>query len=256
MRADAHYVDQLVAPARRVLETDDIKPAAVVTKAAPSTPPSQAHTSKLNEEALVTSLSAVLSCTDLLADGMPQLTRAVAVNMIRAEAQRAICALRTAHLLQHGIPTEKRLIDPRTVLARVVDVVTPETRLRGCRVSTTVDVPDSVKLRADETTLVHALASAALMLAGGLHDVQGARLDLKVAWDGSSRMLFSLAQEYVILPDACLKIFSTPSDGGSVATAPFVALRDLAAAYGGSATAGRLAHGTQVTLDLPASELS
>jgi hypothetical protein len=257
MRADAHYVDQLVAPARRALD-DEARPAA----AAPAAPKAAAAVSKassdlamLNEDVVATSLSAVMSCTDLLADGMPRLTRSVAVDMIRAETQRAICALRTSHVLKNGAPVERRLIAPRTIVERVAETIAPESRLRGCRVTTTVEVADSIKLRVDEGTLVTALSSAALMLTAGLQELQGARLDLQVASTGANRVLLSLSQESVIVPEACLRIVNTAGEPGSAQTAPLVALRQVAEAYGGSASASRMPHGTQFAIELPAAEI-
>ena len=206
----------------------------------------------LNEEELAKSLTAVLSCTDLVVDGMPKLTRAVALDMIRAEAQRTICALRSAHVLKHGVPPERRKLDARTVMDRVAETVAPETRLRGSRASVVADAADGLKILADENSLVQALSSVVVMLSVGLHDVQGARLDLKVSSHESGRVTFAIAQESVILPDGYLKTASAPDPISTPETAPLLALRQFADAYGGSVAVTRLPHGTQVSLELPA----
>jgi hypothetical protein len=205
----------------------------------------------LNEQTLATSLAAVLSCTDLLADGMPRLTRTVALDMIRAETQRAIAALRTSHALKHGVSQERRLAEPRALVDAVREFVTPEARLRGSRLTTTIDVPDSARLRVDTESIVDALSSVVLLLSAGLHDVQGARLEIKATASGADRVTFVIAQESVIVPDAYLKIVTAGAEAAMPVTAPLVALRRVADAHGGTANATRLAHGTQVSLELP-----
>jgi hypothetical protein len=257
MRADAHYVDQLVAPPTRRLPDDDPRPAVIAPPLTSEAPPAvkAPETVPLDATAIAASLSAVLSCTDLLNEGTPRLARAVAVDMIRAETQRAICALRTSDTLRHGVAQERRLVEPRTIISRVVESVAAETRLRGCRVTTAIDVSDFVKVRVDESSVVTALSSVVLMLVAGLHDLQGARLDLEVTGTAADRVTFVISQESVILPDACLKIANTPGERGTSAMAPLVAMRQVAAAHGGSVSAIRLPHGTQVSLELPTSDV-
>ena len=206
----------------------------------------------LNELELAKSLVAVLSCTDLLSDGMPRLTRAVAVDMIRAETQRTICALRTAYVLRHGVPLERRLVTPRVILERVAETVAAETRLRGSYITIAGDALDAARVRVDENCLSTALASVVVIIVAGLQDVQGARLDLKLTNGTSGRVTFTLAQESVILPDSWLKvahgqgeITTTPE------TAPLVALRQVAEAYAGTVSVTRLPHGTQVSVEIP-----
>jgi hypothetical protein len=211
----------------------------------------------LNELELAKSLSAVLSCTDLLSDGMPRLTRTVAVDMIRAETQRTICALRTAHVLKHGVPLERRLVAPRAILERVAETVAAETRLRGGHVTIAGEGLDGARVRVDETCLATALASVVVMIVAGLHDVQGARLDLTSTSNGTSgRVTFAVAQESVILPDSWLKVANGPGEVNiTPETAPLVALRQVAEAYAGTVSVTRLPHGTQVSVDLPAESL-
>jgi hypothetical protein len=254
MRADAHYVDQLVAPVTRRAADDDARPLSATPKiAAASAAQSRSDSSLLNEDELAKSLSAVLSCTDLMADGMPRLTRAVAVDMIRAEAQRTISALRAAHMVRHGVPPERRLTDPRRILDRIVETVRPETRLRGIRMTTGADVADAVKVRGDENCLVAAMSSIVIMLAAGLHDVQGAKLDLSVTATASGPVTFTVSQESVILPDTYLKVVTVTGEPSSTPeTTPLVALRLVAEAYGGNVAVTRLPHGTQVAVELPA----
>jgi hypothetical protein len=257
MRADAHYVDQLVAPGARRAAEDEARAVPVTSKtgAATATPP-RVELSLLNEMELASSLSAVLSCTDLLSDGMPRLTRSVAIDMIRAETQRTICTLRAAHVLRHGVGADRRLLDPPTVLDRVAEVVAAEARLRGSRMTTAAEISGKALLRVDENAVVGTLASVVMMLSAAVRDAHAARLDLNVTGtDG--QVTFAITQDSVILPEACLKMLSAGNDHVTTPeTAPLAALRHVAEAYGGSVTANRLPHGTQVCLTLPIADVT
>ena len=253
MRADAHYVDQLVAPVSRRTGDDDVRPLTAASKTT-TTPAAAARVELpvLNEDELARSLSAVLSCTDLLSDGMPRLTRGVALDMIRAEAQRTICALRSAQVLKHGVPADRRLLQPRVVIDRVAAIVAPDARLRGSRLSVTADIADTIRISGEEGSLVSALSAVVMMLSAGLRDVQGAHLDLKVGVTSSGRVTFAIAQDSVILPDSYLKVVNAEGDLSSTPeTAALMALRQIAEAYGGHLAVSRLPHGTQVSIELP-----
>jgi hypothetical protein len=253
MRADAHYVDQLVVPAARRVSDEEPRPAAAAPKSASVAVQPRGESTMLNEDELAKSLSAVLSCADLITDGVPKLTRSVAIDMIRAEAQRGICAVRGAQIVKQGVPMARQVLRPRAVLEDVASAVDAETRLRGSRVTVTAEVPDAIRIAGDKDTLVTALSGVVILLSAGLHDVQGARLDLKTASDENGRVTFTIAQESVILPDAYLKIVSAAHDGALVTaeTSPLVALRQVAEAYGGHLAVTRLPRGTQVAVELP-----
>lgn len=249
MRADAHYVDQLEM---RRAGSDEARPmAAPPVTTAPPAPP-RPEPSFLSEGDLARSLTSVLSCTDLLADGMPQLTRTVAVDMIRAETQRAICALRTAAVLRQGVADDRRVVTARALVGRMAGLVEADARLRGSRLATAVDVADETTLRVNDETVVSGMAAVVLMMSAGLNDVHGARLDLEATGTEAGRVTLIVRQESVILPDACLKAATARGDvTASPAVAPLVALRQIAEAYGGSLAVTRLPHGTQVAIELP-----
>ena len=236
----------------RRLTEDEARSLAAAAHAAAIAPPSPHRPpAVLDESGLAAALASVLSCTDLLSDGVPRLTRQVAVDMIRAETQRAICALRTAELLAHGVPDVRRAIHPQRVVDSVIDAVGPEVRLRGTRVFTRVEVGDRATLHVDEPLLVSALSAVALTLSAGLQDVHGARLDVNITSDTVGKVTVSIAQESVILPNAYLAIATASQPDVDRAVGPLVALRRLAESYGGTIAIDRLAHGTQVSITLP-----
>ncbi len=253
MRADAHYVDQLEM---RRGSTDDARPLAATAQITAAPPAQPRHDNLiLDASDLAKSLTSVLSCTDLLNDAVPRLTRTVAVDMIRAETQRAICALRTAAVLKHGVPEERRVVTPRAVVEGVADTITADARLRGCRVSTAINAADDVKLRINEDCLVAGVSAVVLMMSAALNDVRGAELDVEVSSNTSGRVSIVIRQESVILPEACLKAANARGDVTSTpAVAPLVALRQIAESHGGTLAITRLPHGTQVNVELTADE--
>jgi hypothetical protein len=251
MRADAHYVDQLEM--RRV-SSEDARP--LPASAQVSAPPAQLSRldqPALNEGDLAKSLASVLSCTDLINEGMPQLTRTVAVDMIRAETQRVICALRTAAVLRQGVAEERRIVMPRAVVDRIADLIGADARLRGSRLAKAVAVTDDITLRINEDAMVTGLSAVALMMSAGLNNIHGAQLDVEVASTSSDRVSITVRQESVILPEACLKAASGRGEQANhPAVAPLIALRQIAESHGGSLAITRLPHGTQVAVDVPA----
>jgi hypothetical protein len=201
---------------------------------------------------IATSLSAVVSCADLLSGGVPPLTRSVAVDMVRAEALRALHTLRTVGYLREGIPPSASAVPVRRLVAAVIDAVGPDVRLRGSRLSTRIDVEDDVTVVVDEPCLVSTVTSVVLLLSAGLGEVRGAGLSVTVTSDPRAATL-TIAQESVILPGDMLARAAgdLPVDSS---VAPLVVLRQLAESCGGACTVSRLARGTQVSVSVPRCE--
>jgi hypothetical protein len=239
---------------RRLTDDEARSLAAVLQVPVDNPQPDTRQSDVFDEDQVAASLLAVLSCTDLMGEGTPRLTRDVAVDMIRAETRRAICALRTAQLLTRGVPHASSAVTVGRILAGVVECVSPEVRLRGSRLTTRVDVSDDTMLDVDEPSLIAALSAVVLLLSAGLRDVRGARLDLHVSTPQPGRIMLTITQESVILPNATLAITNDDAPALVPAVAPLVALRQLARHHGGTCTVSRLARGTQVSLTLPQSE--
>jgi hypothetical protein len=142
----------------------------------------------------------------------------------------------------------------RRILAGVVDAVGPEVRLRGSRLATRVDVDDEMTIDVDEHSLVSAVAAVVLLLSAGLRNVRGARLDLHVTASHPGRVMLTIGQGSVILPNATLAIANGEVPVFESSVAPLVAVRHLAKHYGGTCSASRLARGTQMSITLPQSE--
>ena len=81
-------------------------------------------------------LTAVASSADLLSSGSA-LTQAVAVDLVRAEAARALHLLKALRVLRGEVSPLRSPLYPRAVLQRVFDETVAERRLRG--VTLTID---------------------------------------------------------------------------------------------------------------------
>jgi hypothetical protein len=244
MRADAHYVDQLVAPVTR--------PTAASTKP-PTTSSSETKAPSLAavDAELASSLAAVLSSTALLAETTPRLARSVTVDMIRAEVHRATCTLRAASVLRHGVPEERRLVSVRQIVHRVAETVAPDARLRGISLDTNAAGAEGA-ISVDEELLASAFSGVVLMLAGALNRADGACLNVTATTE-AGRATLAVEQEAVVVPEAWftpLTVAAVDAQGG-YQLVPLVALRQVAEAWGGLLVTSRLPHGTRVAVELP-----
>jgi len=167
----------------------------------------------------------------LLGEGVPFLTRSVAIDVIRAETQRAICTLRTVAHLTGGFPEASSPVAVRRIVAAVFDAVGPEVRLRGSRLTTRVKLNDDVSISVDAQSLVSAVTATVLWLSAGLGERRGAGLDVTVASHPPACGTLTISQESVILPSEMLVLANTKE---LVTCVPMVT--QVASAYSLSAT--------------------
>ena len=201
---------------------------------------------------VVPALTAVLSCTDLISDAVPPLTRQVAVDMIRAETQRALCAVQTARTLTHGVARVRRFAVAQQIIARVNDIIAADSRLRRIRVSTSVAAEQGTKINMDEQLLASSLSAVVFMLSAALDDGQDAGLDVTATTASGGLVTFAAVHDSVVVPDVFLNVSPSTEAKTLVAMRPLLALRDVADAYGGTLRVERLAYGTRISVDFPA----
>jgi signal transduction histidine kinase len=244
MRADAHYVDQLDAPAAPRTAT---RPAAAAARA------SQLSALNAVDHEIANALAAVLSSTSLLGDDTPRLTRKVTVEMIRAEVQRAACTLRMASVLRHGVPEHRRLVAVKDVVQRAADGLAADARLRGIHVSTE-NTSNGALLNVDPELLASALSAVALTLCAALNHVDEAGLRLTAGPESNGRITLTIEQDFVVLPETWLTV---PTAAAALDAAsgqqivPLLALCQVVDAYAGKLVTSRLPHGSRVEVDLP-----
>jgi signal transduction histidine kinase len=244
MRADAHYVDQLIAAPSR--------PAGAPHRSSPAATESKMPSLAAVDAELASSLNAVLSSVSLVGESSTPLSRGVAAEMIRAEVQRAMTTLKAASVLRHGVPEERRLVSPRRLVQLVSETVAADARLRGISVITTAENATGV-VSVDEETLVAVLSAVVLTLAGALNRCDGACLTVTATSEPAGSVTIAVEQESVIVPEAWLPpLASTAAEApGGHRLVALLALRQLADAWGGRVLASRLPHGTRVALELP-----
>ena len=233
----------------RRLDDEQIRSLAATNGDASNGALAQAHAASVDEGALATALTAVLSCADLVVDGVPPLTRQVALDMIRVETQRTLCALRTAEVLKGRLSGARRPVHPRKIVTALVSAIAPEARLRGTRVATRLTVGEDVVVDVDERELVPALSAVVLMLFAGLDDVQGATLEVNVTAEASEATI-ELTLDSVIVPSSWLTVTADGFSTSNQTLAPLVALRQIAQRHDGKLAIKRLARGTQVAVAL------
>jgi hypothetical protein len=200
------------------------------------------------DEAMVNSLSAVISSTTLLSEAGPRLARTVAIDMIRAETRRALCLLHTARELRYGLPTELRILSPAAVVQHVVDMLVPESQLRGIAVDSSISIFEGSVIRVNEELLAHALFGAALMITAPLNAFHGPRVRVIATCESAGKVTLAVMQQSVAVPHTWP---SAPDGPEAYALVPILALRHLAEAYGGRLSTTRLPDGTRVALELP-----
>jgi hypothetical protein len=124
-------------------------------------------------DAFADCLTAVASSAGLLSSGSA-LTQAVAVDLVRAEAARALHLLRAVRVLQGEAPSARQTIYPRAVLQRVVDETEAERRLRSVTLFIDENQTEASPIAGDEESIVSSIGSL-VVAAPALLSGQGAR---------------------------------------------------------------------------------
>ncbi len=241
MRADAHYVEQLEAA----------RPAAPAQtrRAATSVAPQGS-----SEADILTSLHAISSCAALVESEVTDLTRQVATSLIRAEAWRSTCLLQASRIIRHGVAPTRRSIPIRRLIARVVESVEHERKLRGVQVDTLLSTGDGLSVAAQEDMLLFVLSGLTLLtieLAGRAKDQS---ILIAALPEPAGRVTLAISQDAAAVPESWPSIVGEPgSDGAGAWSTPVavLALRRLAEAYGGSVSTTRFANGSRLMLELP-----
>ena len=106
---------------------------------------------------LAQSLLALASSANLLSGGSP-LTVAVAADLVRAEAARALQLLLASRVLRDEVPVSRLKVPVRAVIDRAMQMTQAERRLRATEVHVLADGVRDAAVRGDEELLASALA--------------------------------------------------------------------------------------------------
>jgi hypothetical protein len=144
-------------------------------------------------------LTAVVSSAGLLSSGSA-LTQTVAVDLIRAEAARALHLLRAVRVLKGEVTPVRRSIQARALLQRVIDETEAERRMRGVSLAAERIGADSVSLTGDEEMLAASIG-ALVVAPPALLNIQGPRtVSLTAAIRADGAVAFVADHEGAELP--------------------------------------------------------
>jgi hypothetical protein len=226
MRADAHYVDQLSAPA-------DPRPGPEAARA-------RAVPVGLDDvaAALREAFADIGAAAAWLADPVSPLARVAAVDVIRAQSWRASWLLGAQTTLA---ATSLARFQPRRlglVLGRLVDGFGPESRLTG--VDLQMLLPDwNLQADVDESVLIAGLTGAVVATLGLMGPPRGAVISLMASPPAGEAVTIDVAQDMVAAPaEAGGRFFDLTwrdRPGGPAAAVGAWAARVAAMRHGGSA---------------------
>jgi len=203
-------------------------------------------------EQLAQSLLALASSANLLSGGSP-LTTAVAADLVRAEAARALLLLLASRVLRDEVPVSRLRVPVRTVIERAMQLTQPERRLRATEVHVLADSVRDGAVRGDEELLASALAGLVMATVGLVGEKGGPTTLSASIKDG--RVTFAVVQESLSVPaswvdrtfDAVWPVATTAA--GTLAL--MQSARRIGELHGGTATAASIDSGTSFNLVLP-----
>jgi hypothetical protein len=204
-------------------------------------------------------LTAVASSAGLLSSGSA-LTQAVAVDLVRAEAARALHLLKAVRVLKGDVTPARRTVHPRVVLQRVGEESEAERRLRGVTLTLDRNKTDGSLLTGDEELLVASISSL-VVAAPALLSGQGTRTVSLSVTPRDGAVVFTAEHEGSELPLFWRSILaeedtrdgSVPGGAGASSALTLLrAARHVAELHGGRMTVDCLDGLTSLSIAIPA----
>lgn len=240
MRADSHYVEQLVS--RRSDRADRMSEGARSVTAE-----AESHESELNDRErvraqvmakLTEGLGAIASAAALLAGDASPLARRANLDVIRAESWRASWLVAAHGVLDGGARAAVRSRPLGPILERVRQGFGPECRLGGATLS--ISATDwSASVAVDEGAIIAAITGAVIATFGVLGRSEGAAIRLTAEAESGELRTVEVSQEEVSVPSsATLRFFDpvwTERPGGWTAGIGAATARAVAQQHGGNA---------------------
>ena len=249
-RVDEEQAGQL-AEATNLPAHDAVVPAAPTVSARATIAPAERGSGATDQ--LAQSLLALASSANLLSGGSP-LTVAVAADLVRAEAARALQLLLASRVLRDEVPVSRLKVTVRTIIDRAMQMTLAERRLRASEVQVLAEGGRDAAVRGDEELLASALAGL-VMAAVSLVGEKGGPVTLTAtAKDG--RATFAVAQESLSVPESWVeRTFEAAWPVANAATGTLALMqsaRRIAELHGGTASASSIESGTTFNVTLPA----
>ncbi|HEV8397238.1 MAG TPA: ParB N-terminal domain-containing protein [Vicinamibacterales bacterium] len=228
-------------------------PAAAATPPAPLRPVPPVERGAGATDQLAQSLLALASSANLLSGGSP-LTVAVAADLVRAEAARALQLLLASRVLRDEVPVSRLKVPVRTVIDRAMQITLAERRLRATEVLVLADGVRDAAVRGDEELLASALAGLMMATVGLIGEKGGPTTLSASVKDG--RVTFAVAQESLSVPESWVeRSFETAWPIANAATGTLALMqsaRRIAELHAGAVSAASIESGTSFNLTLPA----
>jgi signal transduction histidine kinase len=202
---------------------------------------------------LAQSLLALASSANLLSGGSP-LTVAVAADLVRAEAARALQLLLASRVLRDEVPVSRLKVPVRTVIDRAMQMTQAERRLRATEVQVLADGVRETAVRGDEELLASALAGLIMATVSLVGEKGGPTTLTATVKDG--RATFAVAQESLSVPESWVeRTFDSAWPMTNTATGTLSLMqsaRRIAELHSGTVHATSIESGTSFNLSLPA----
>jgi hypothetical protein len=246
MRADAHYVEQLVS--RRNDRSDrgdrsDRMNEGTRTVAAEIEPHDSDPTDRERVRAqilvkLTEGLGAIASASSLLAGDASPLARRANLDVIRAESWRASWLVAAQGVLDGSAKASIRSRPIGPILERVRQGFGPECRLGGATLA--ISASDwSASVAVDEAAVVAAITGAVIATFGILGRSEGAAIGVAAEVVSGELRTVEVSQEEVVVPSSATLRFFDPvgseRPGGWTAGIGAATARAVAQQHGGSA---------------------
>jgi hypothetical protein len=200
---------------------------------------------------LAESLAALASSANLLTGGST-LTHAVALDLVRAEAARALQLLTAHRVLRGQSPLVRLPVPVWHMVERCVRTTAPECRLRHLTLHLGVDEVRHHVLRGDEELLSHALAGCVMAVATIVPAGERVTVGATISPDG--QITLTVSQHAVTVPSQWLAHAfeqAWPIGSGTSALVLLQAAERIVELHGGRAQAAALGTGAAVVLTLP-----
>lgn len=195
------------------------------------------------------SLTALGTCAHLLADAPTTFTQGVAMSLVRAEAARAAGHLQALRLARGELQPSPRPVSVQALVARALEEVEPERRLRGVAVARRITVPDTC-VRIDQGIFVGALSGALAATLALVDGIPGAQITLAADMDGDGILTCTVAQQQIGAPEdwKALAAGKAPADLTRSQAAALLVVRRLVEACEGRFSLTAAAPGTEIQL--------
>src|SRR5688572_692178 len=201
---------------------------------------------------LAQSLLALASSANLLSGGSP-LTVAVAADLVRAEAARALQLLLASRVLRDEVPVSRMKVPMRTVVDRAMQMTLAERRLRATEVHVSADGVREAAVRGDEELLASALAGLVMATVSLVGDKGGRTMLTVSVKDG--RVTCAVSQDSLSVPESWVeRTFDAWWPLASATTGTLALMqsaRRIAEVHGGQVSAASTDSGTSFNLTLP-----